>query len=468
MKKKYVLGSVIVALLMLVSTQIVFLDIARSSDPTAHEGDADVGDLWISELDVSSELQIVDNIGISHAEAEDDWVIWDDGSGNINASWSLDIERNHPEYYVLFCFAIYNADDECKEIGNISRSKTYNANMDYDESGTLSVAISFTQQQQSMGSQTLVCWLGAFVRINGTTEAKNFSCIAQERCVVAVDFETPDGQPNFVTYRDEANREFPHHWAWRDGWSESSRFADEDDMLNTQTGFSVGNQNIQQQQYNHTWFMGNVSVRIPSIRWHYIIFKDFEIDQLIRDWSIGENEYIDGYVNFNYTIVNNRSIPVPIWFTIKVVATEPIIDEVIGRLNHLWFYENIPSGLGHILGYVTAYNDTRGSDDYINVNGRVWAGTILPITFKLSKYGSYQIHINNSVNQDIPSSSSNIYWESSVVYSNLTSTSISVDSTTQAGVTTVDVDISDILSSDDECIYSYSADRGDMRVEFTC
>ena len=55
MNKKYIIGSVLVALLMLVSTQIVFLNTVKSW-PSEHEGDADVGDLWITELNTSAEL----------------------------------------------------------------------------------------------------------------------------------------------------------------------------------------------------------------------------------------------------------------------------------------------------------------------------------------------------------------------------------------------------------------------------
>lgn len=158
MKKKFVLGSVFVILLMLVSTQTVFLNIVKS-EPTVHTGDADVGSLWITELDVSTDLTTIDYVGISHVNASDDWVLWENGTGNITADWSVDIERNHPEYYVLIGMVVYNIDDSNKEIGNDSYIKTYTTNLDYDESGTLTVALNFTQQQQQAGSQTLVCYL---------------------------------------------------------------------------------------------------------------------------------------------------------------------------------------------------------------------------------------------------------------------------------------------------------------------
>ncbi len=469
MKKKYILGSAIVALLMLVSTQIVILNTVRSSDPAAHEGDADVGDLWISELDVSSELTTIDYIGISHANATDDWVFWTDGNGNINASWDVDIgDRPHPEYYVVFCLVIFNVDDDCKEIGNDSFSKTYTAGLGYDESGTLSASVSFTQQQQQAGSQTLVCYISGLVKINDTTEAENFTVWADDRSIIAVDFADPGDQPLFPTYRAEANNEFPNHMAWIDGWDEGGRFENEDEMLNTQTGCSIGNDSTTQQQYNHTWDMGNITVRIPSVSWWYLIFDDYDVEQLIREWSLHTDNNVHGTVVFNYTINNNRSIPVPIHFVIRIKATEPLIDETMGRLKAKWTYADIPSGQGHIYRGVKAHNDTRGNDDYIDVNGRIWVFTVVPLTRRLGKYGNYQIHINESVNQTWPSATGDWYWESSVAYQNLTSSSLSVNSSIQSGITTVEVDISDVLDSSNECIYSFAADRGDMRITFTC
>ncbi len=470
MKKKFVLGSIVIVLLMLVSTQIVFLTTVSSTDPTAHEGDADVGDLWISELDVSQELTTMDYIGISHAEATDDWVYWTDGNGNINASWDVDIAAgDHPEYYVVFCMAVFNADDDCKEIGNDSFSKSYTAGLSYDESGTLSVALEFSQQQQQAGSQTLVCYIGAFARINDTNEAVNFSCIANDRCVVGVDFSDPGDQPLFPSYRSEANNEYPNHMAWIDGWDESSRFVDEDDMLNTQTGFSVGTGSTsQQQQYDHMWYMANFTARLPSNDWWYLIRKDFETEQIIRDWSLHTDNNVHGVVNFNFTIDNAWDIPGFVWFFIKLKATEPTPSEVLRRIWSTWNYDDAPNGQGNIYKDIKAHNDTRGNDDYINIDGKIWAGTIIPVIWKLKDYGNYRIHINASVNQTWPTSADDSYWESSVAYYNLTTSSFSVSSSTQSGVTTVSVDISDVLDASNECICSFAADRGDMRVDFTC
>lgn len=210
MKRKIFWGSVVVALLMLVTSQIVFLNTVRS-DPTRHAGDADAGSLWISELDVSSDLATIDYIGIGHANATDDWVLWQYGTGNITANWSVNIGAgNHPEYFVIFSLLVFNVDHNNTEIGNDTFSKTYTARNYYSESGNLSVAIEFTPQQMAVGSQTLVCYLNTHIQINYTVEAVNFSSMADDRSVIAVEFSSGNTTAIFSIH-DGSKREFASH-----------------------------------------------------------------------------------------------------------------------------------------------------------------------------------------------------------------------------------------------------------------
>jgi len=389
MKNKIVWGSVLVALLMLVSTQIVFIESVRSSDPTAHEGDADAGDLWIDNLDVSSELRTMDYIGIGHADATDDWVIWDDGSGNINASWDVDIgPGTHPEYYVLICMVIYNIDDNNNEIGNDTFTKTYNANTPYDESGTLSVAVSFTQQQQQAGSQTLVCYMSACAMINDTTEAKNFTSWGHDRCVIAVDFTDPT-QPLFPTYREEANENFPSMWSYCEGWDEGGRFTNEDDMLQNLTFYTVkGNAG---DESSYSW-------KIGVLDFHFAIFGGMN------------DETIFNGMNYKKTM--------------KWDAQGKIVVEIFSTI------------------------------DYYKHNA------ILPI--------SYQIQIDEGTGQSQTLDEvEGYYWEGSCAYFNDTH-SLSVSNSTSSGVTTVNVDISDVLGSDEEFIYTFAGENGETRIQITC
>ena len=95
---------------MLVSTQTVFLNIVKS-DPQLHPGEAFVGDLWVSELNVSSVLEEVAFVGVGHANATDDYVAWEHGEGDIVANWTVQIdERSHPDYCVMFSLIAYNVD----------------------------------------------------------------------------------------------------------------------------------------------------------------------------------------------------------------------------------------------------------------------------------------------------------------------------------------------------------------------
>lgn len=145
MKKRYILGSVIVALLMLVSTQIMFLNTAKS-DPTSHTGDANVGMLWISELNVEPAVDSFDFIGIGHVDAMDDWVLWEEGIGNITATWGVTADDNHPEYFITFDLAICNVDDNNEEIGNDTVTRTISENQSCSMDGTLKVELQFSQQ----------------------------------------------------------------------------------------------------------------------------------------------------------------------------------------------------------------------------------------------------------------------------------------------------------------------------------
>lgn len=85
MKKKIVLSSVVIALLMLVSAQF-FLAPNVISYPTIHYGDAYIGEMWLSELDVSSVLSEFDDIAITHVKAFNEWVAWEEGFGNITVN----------------------------------------------------------------------------------------------------------------------------------------------------------------------------------------------------------------------------------------------------------------------------------------------------------------------------------------------------------------------------------------------
>jgi len=121
--KKKIFVSVLAILIMLMSIPLVFQTV-KSIDFTT--GDAYIGTFWVSELNVSGiELHTIDYIGIAHANASDQWMFWGEGTGSVKANWTVDIENNHPEYYVQFTIDVYNADNNTEFLGNDTFSKKY-------------------------------------------------------------------------------------------------------------------------------------------------------------------------------------------------------------------------------------------------------------------------------------------------------------------------------------------------------
>jgi hypothetical protein len=473
MKKRYIVGSIVIMLLMLVSTQLVFMKTVKS-DPTIHYGDAHVGEFWVSELDVSNEIEEFEYIGIAHARGDHDWVAWDKGFGNISANWTIDIDStSHPQYYIIYSLVVYNIDNEGQELGNATFSQFIDRDGTFDDSGTLTIPIKFSESEMNEWEDvTLVCYLGAFIQLNETEESRDFSCTADDRSVVAIDFEMPMYEPNFANYLDKANEGFPSMWSWIGGWE--SRFENEDEMLNEQTFFIVGTSvsTGSQQIDNTSWNLGNMSLRITSTPLKRLKLEGFTTGDLTIEWSHDEIGYISGWAYVNYSILHPSGWFAPVKFRAYIFENETkTIGEAIG-----WKFFNhsdpdkyfgtfkIPIWAAHI-------NMDVNEDEHINVDGWVWAKTILPCQpVRLGKYGNYSIHINQSVNQttDLKESSVSFYWEESCSYCNETSETLDVSSLTQFGITTVEADISNALQGEGQSIYSFAADRGDVRVEFTC
>jgi len=461
MKNKILWGSVIVALLMLMGIQMVFLNIVRS-DPNPHTGDADVGDLWIDELNVSSELTTYDFIGLGHANATDDWVIWEDGSGNINTSWSVNISTGiHPEYYVLFGIVIYNVDDNCNEVGNDTFTKTYTENLSYSENGTLSVDVEFTQDQQRAGAQTLVCYISAWIQINDTTEAKNFTCWAQDRSTLAVDFVTPQTEPDFSIYREEANDDFPNMWSWIDGWDEGGKFDNEDDMLENQTYFELSGNPTDESSYD--WKIGELDITCKS--YGRMLFDFTEMNQQPHmKFDLMGDLYVNSYATISYT-VQGAFLPI-------VASRYVIIHEGQGSISSLRYATRVGIYDDDEIAsrFMIDEDDDLGSDNKIDIWGYVWAARPLTVMFEELESGAtgYQIQIDQGVGSTQSAGDiGGYFWKDSCAYFNETH-SVSVTSTSSAGITTVDVDISNVLQCDDEFVYIFAGENGDTRIQISC
>jgi hypothetical protein len=464
MNKKYILGSILCILLMLVSTQTIFTNIVWSN-PTEHTGDADVGDLWISELNVAAAELDFEYIGIGHANASDDWVLWTNGTGSINASWSVDIGDNHPEFIIQFALSVYLANESIDYLGNDSIGKIYSENTAYDEQGILTVALEFTQQQMQEYSQALVCFLGVSVSLNNTQNAINFSSLADDRCVVAVDFDPPQGEPSFSLYRDEANAICPGMWSWLDGWNESGRFDDEDDMLNSQTYFLVGKQSSTQGD-PEGWNLGQLRIYINyysypnkcTISWPVFFAQDKTYPMKPKNHELKDKTFID-YVSHQYYEGQ--------WPTVF--------------FRYLLFCEGVHLGAQNSRKYIpkdsTGYNsalltaddryDTNPSDDYIAIWGWIWV-KIGPHHYLRPLIG-YSIEINEEGGSSEEETQGNIYWAQSCAYQNETY-DVGVSSISQFGITTVEANIIEALTSEstDEFVYTCKGDCGDTRIELIC
>lgn len=476
MRKRIVLGSAVVALLMLVSTQIVFLNTVKS-EPTAHPGDAEVGNLWIDELDVSAAENHFDKIGIAHVNATDDWVSWTAGTGNITANWSIEVEsENHPEYFVIFSLGVYNIDNENDEVGNDTVTMTIDANSPCDDSGILKITTKFSEEMKRKGENTLLCYLGAIVKLNDTEEAVDFSSGAEDRSVIGVSFNGSTDHP-FSRFTKEANDESPSMWSWIEGWDEGGKFEDEDDMLNTQTYFNVGHcpSPGSQQNNNSDWDLGNVTAQYRANGWQ--IIKYFDKDNLTIDWEYntsGTLNIAEGYSYMNYSIrpTGNWNPPVFMRYLLKTV-----VDNVRAtpRPAHYRWSSGDPND-GWFGATVKVDEHSEDQEGNIPIKGRLWVTNLLPP----SKHGDwswgpywlsgYKIIIVEEANNSGNNGASGYYWEGACAYQNL-SFSVDVDSIKAFGITTVYANIIEVLQvaeSSGEFIYSFGGDSDDVRIEFTC
>jgi hypothetical protein len=467
MEKKFFLVAAIVALLMLASFQIGFINVGKS-DPARHTGDIFIGNLWTSELDTSQVLSEIDKVGIAHTNASDDWVYWPNRMGNVTANWTINVGSNHPEYYIIYTMTVYDVDNNCstEKIGNVSYTLSILNNVSLRTSGTLKIAINFSSLPNSTTEVALVGWIGAYVKINNTIyDAKNFTSVTNDRCIVGVDFTLPQRDPPFSKYQERANLAFPHNWAWTPGWEDEFRFASEDDMLNNQTAFSIGLNQGTQQQNNDYWYMGNLSVYVPYDCWR-LENAGYTCYNRTIEWK-EDNGLIYGTAIEYFNVIDPQYAYIPIKFYAVLKATEPFFDKVIGRGSARWTQDS-PNPYGSVkipVRTLTSY-DTDG-DGNISVGGYYYGWTILPCLPVLLGQYNYKIHINNSINQAY-SDDDTYYWEESVAYQNDTSSTFNVFNTTQSGVTTVHVNIRYVLQAENECVETFAADRGEMRVNFIC
>jgi hypothetical protein len=460
MKKKYVLGSVLVTLLMLVSSIAVVNTVI--SDPTQHTGDAYAGDVWISELDVSSEINEFDYLGIGHAKAEDDWVRWTDGSGNITANWTVDIDsRDHPEYCVLFTLAAYDIEDDNKQMANDTKMKTYAADTTYDESGTLSISLSYDAEfRETNDEATVVCYLSACIKINDTEEAVNFTSWGQDRCTIGVSFDSSQAEEPFTRFRNESNSEFPNIWSYLPGWNESSRFDDEADMLETQTFFRTSNS--EQTLSSTNWDIGNFDIYLRA--WGGLSGTSFiQENKSINDqWDDEDKLDLNTYADIHYTRDGAFMPAVMCRYALIPEGQGSIFDRIYK--SEIGYHPDDEIGVA----FTIPKSDDMIPTDVLDLGG--WAWVVRPQGQYMKLFAvsdKYTINIvSGTGSSETLNSENGFYWEDSCAYFNKTF-SLSVSNSKSLGITTVSVDISDMLDDNDECVYTYAGEVGDERIQIT-
>jgi hypothetical protein len=477
MKKKYLMGSVFIALLMLVSTQF-FLAPNAISYPTIHYGDAYIGEMWLSELDVSSVVSEFDDIAITHVKAFNEWVAWDEGFGNITVNWSINIQStDHPEYYVVFGFDVFNIDNDSQLIGGDTYGVTIDHNDDYSDSGSLTVYIKFTEDEMhTWDDVTLVCSLGAFIQLNGTDEAKDFTCSAADRSVVAVDFEMPMSDPNYGQYLDEANYCLPPLCSWIDEWE--SHFSTESDMLNEQTFFQVGDDHEELQGYPvGTWRWGTVHC---LINWFGLIDYPFEwsvdenkLESRETTWKVDQSGIVSGTVLVGVQVNLTREgqegeIQVRGWFFTVETSPKKFIGQIGSAPENNIEYA-YPQTNDVAVGVISArpyeHDKIDPEEKTIDMSTIIWLWKDIPLPKSVS---DYHLHYDENAEEQETLEITPYYWEEACGYLNLTSEELSVDSSVYLGITTIEADITEALCEEGMPIYSFAADRGEMRVKFVC
>ncbi len=461
MKKRIWIASVLVALLMLISSQVVLFYTVKSA-LTPHPGDADAGDIWISELNVESAISSFDYVGIGHVNATDDWVCWEDGRGNVTASWTVGTGINHPEYWIRIALLVYNIDDDNKEIGNDSVQITRAENSGGESFGTLCVPLVFTPQQMAEYSQTLVCYLEIWVTLNNTREAVNFTSFADDRCVVAVEFPSPTIAPPFSAYTKEANEKLPSMWSWTEGWDEERRFDDEDDMLNNQTFFEVSQSQYSTPACNAPWYLGTMKVKMGNTRMRW---NGYDVTQQTKDWEENPFGKVIGKVFMNYSVTGNTDRG---WakFRFRLRFQFGLLGDWAGPTFGKNWNPTKPTQ-DRFGGYINVFDDDEDGD--IEIWGPSWVrGPKFFFYNPLILYG-YKIIIVEDGGNTGGENEETTYWEEDCAYRN-NSYDVNASSLAIFGINYVEADIYEILQSEssNELAYTFSGDSGDTRVEFVC
>lgn len=290
--------------------------------------------------------------------------------------------------------------------------------------------------------------MSSCVKINNTSESKNFSSWGHDRSIVAVDFADPGGQPSFPTYREEANRNYPNIWSWIPGWSVSSRFANEADMLENQTFVKIGKQGGSSSG-TYNWKLDEVDINLFSDKTVFDWTGSY--GSLTAKWDRDDEIDINAYIDYT---ISNYGVYIPIVF----IRLRQTLESGKSFDNNQF---DGPGSDDNTVSYTVEKSDDIGTQDIILVAGRCWIVTLrkgttkaLPRTIIIESGEGSSVDLINE---------ESYYWEDSVAYQN-ESYDVDADSSTSFGITTVTIDLSDVLDNDEECVYIFNGEYGEERV----
>ena len=461
MKRRMIISSTIVVLLMLVSIQMVLLGNVKS-DPSWHYGDAEVGKLYVGELNVESAVQSFDYIGIAHANVSDDWVLWEEGKGNISVDWEVDIGNNHPEYLIVFMMGVYNVVNNTF-LGSDQVYESYDENTISVDSGALGIEIEFTPEEIRNGEATLVALFEVQVRINDTSEAKNFTSIAHDRCIIGVDFVGPVGL-SFAPFVENANDMMPPFWSYIPDW-EVAFASDESEMMNETTILFGDLRETHQSSgssVNPTWHFGHIEV----------IHEDPEDEP---DITVSEeDDHITWTLNYPWGNPNSAvgltrvSYEFDTWHPIFNPFPHPFClmgfilrysNTAIFALKLFWWHGWKPhqKSIYDLSQALDGWIDEEDNNIYF-VAGRV--AILYGIRYRQIDISDYYLHIDDSDNNDdVGSPSYDWSWRSYCAYQK-------IDTSLVGSV--VKGNIAGLLKSENFVVYTYAGDNGETTVELIC
>ena len=467
-------------IIMLLTAQTILLTPTVNSEVVdqPHYGDASAGSFWMTELDTTNTLNDVPCVGIAHAAATDDWVIWDDLKGDITADYIIDIDYpDHPGYEVIFFLSVYNVDDENNEIGSDIFQKTYNEGNTYSEMGTLSISLSFKKKIKKLGSITLVINLGAMVRILETNEAVNYTSFAQDRSIVAVQFKLEPKIPPFSVFVDEANEKFPPMFSWMSGWEDV--FSSEEEMFAQTTFFSVGYNVYEPINENTDWKIQDFDFEFDYGGDHFDLTVTLNWPGKSISWGYDEDGWIKGltYIPYEVNYPNHHPLNLGLWSRYNLfakVGPNPLDIQLCAftPLYHLTYWNMYPDNFdGSFEAGLKIHKNAANNYNEIPIFGYCWAFNIFTLDGWL--FGGYNINVLDGNNNYQLPAEEEFFWLAQSVYSEnqnieFITDLIQVDETNSPSI--VAVDITNLLQSNNtgEITYTFAGDRGQTRVIFDC